>query len=48
MDGVRVSGSGVEARIIQSYRPMRNLDAAQRALFQWCLACRRAELSGSE
>lgn len=46
MDGVRISGNGVEARIIRSYRPMRNLDPDQRALLQWHIACRRAELNG--
>ena len=46
MDGVRVSGNGVEARVIKAYRPMRNLDPDQRALLQWHIACRRAELNG--
>jgi len=48
MDGVRISGSGVEARIIKAYRPMRNLDQDQRALLQWRIACRRAEIEGRE
>lgn len=46
MTGVRVSGNGVEARIIKSYRQTRNLDQDQRALFQWRIACRRAEING--
>jgi hypothetical protein len=46
MNGIRVSERGVEARIIKSYRQMRNLDADQRALLQWRIACRRAEING--
>ena len=46
MDGVRISGNGVAGRIIKSYRPMRNLDPDQRALLQWHISCRRAQLNG--
>jgi hypothetical protein len=46
MNGIRVSENGVEARIIKSYRQMRNLDGDQRALLQWRIACRRAEING--
>ena len=46
MNAIRISGTGVEARIIKSYRPMRNLDGDQRALLQWRIACRRAEING--
>lgn len=43
---VRVSGKGVEARVIKVYRPVRNLDGDQRALLNWRVACRRAEING--
>lgn len=46
LTGVRVSGSGVEARVIKTYRLPRNLDGDQRALLQWMIACRRAEING--
>lgn len=46
MSGVRVSGNGVEARIIKSYRQVRNLDGDQRALLNWRIACRRADIHG--
>ena len=46
MNGVRISGSGVEARIIKAYRPMRNPDQDQRELMKWKIDCRRAELKG--
>ena len=43
MKEVRVSGTGVEARIIKTYRMPRNLDGDQRELLKWRIACRRAE-----
>jgi hypothetical protein len=46
LTGVRVSGNGVEARIIKSYRQIRRLDGDQRSLLQWRIACRRAEING--
>lgn len=46
LTGIRVSGNGVEARVIKSYRLPRNLDGDQRALLQWMIACRRAEING--
>jgi len=46
MKEVRVSGKGVEARVIKTYRPVRNLDGDQRALLLWRVACRRAEING--
>ena len=46
MKEVRVSGKGVQARIVKAYRPVRNLDGDQRALLQWRIACRRAEIHG--
>jgi hypothetical protein len=46
MKEVRVSGTGVEARVIKTYRPMKNLDPAERELLKWHIACRRAELDG--
>ena len=42
---VRVSGNGVHARIVKTYRPLSNLDGDQRALLQWHVACRRAEIN---
>jgi hypothetical protein len=47
LNAVRVSGDGVEARIIKTYRPLRNLDQEQRALLQWRIASRRTQLEGS-
>ncbi|MEO8616940.1 MAG: hypothetical protein ABI600_17505 [Luteolibacter sp.] len=46
VNAVRVSGNGVDARIIKTYRPVKNLDKDERALLQWTIACRRAELTG--
>ncbi len=46
IDKVRVSGKGVEARVIKAYRPARNLDGDQRALLNWHIACRRAAIGG--
>ena len=43
---VRVSGTGVEAKIIKTYRPMRKIDPEQRELIRWKIACRRAQLDG--
>ena len=43
--GIRISGTGVEGSIIKSYRQMRNLDPYQRAMVQWHIACRRAEIN---
>lgn len=42
----RVSGTGVEARIIKTYRMPKNLDTDQRELMKWRIACRRAEING--
>jgi len=47
LNGVRVSGAGVEAKIIKTYRPMRNLDEEQREFLRWKIACRRAQLNGA-
>lgn len=44
--GVRVSGQGVTARVIRTYKPSRNLDQDERALLKWRVASRRAELQG--
>lgn len=46
MREVLVSGKGVQARIVKAYRPVRNLDGDQRALLQWHIACRRAQIHG--
>jgi hypothetical protein len=46
VDAVRVSGSGVEASVVKTYRTSRNMDGDQRALLRWRIACRRAELDG--
>lgn len=43
---VRVSGEGVTARIIKTYRSVRNLDGDERKLLEWRVACRRAEING--
>lgn len=43
----RISGTGVEARIIKAYRATRNLDQDQRGLMQWKIACRRARLANT-
>jgi hypothetical protein len=45
-NSVRVTGQGVQARVIKTYRAVRNLDQDQRALMQWRIACRRAQLAG--
>lgn len=47
VDGVRVSGDGVEARIIKTYPPLRMLEAEQRELMKWKIECRRAQLNGT-
>jgi hypothetical protein len=46
MKEVIVSGTGVQARIVKAYRPVRNIDGDQRALLKWHIACRRAEIHG--
>jgi hypothetical protein len=46
LNHVRVSGDGVTAKILKTYRPVRNLDGDQRKLLQWRINCRRAELIG--
>ena len=43
---VRVSGQGVTARVIRTYRGVRNLNGEQRQMLQWRIACRRAEIHG--
>ncbi|MCB1131073.1 MAG: hypothetical protein KDN05_08090, partial [Verrucomicrobiae bacterium] len=43
---VRVSGEGVTARVIRTYRGVRNLNGEQRQMLQWRIACRRAEIHG--
>ena len=48
LNHVRVSGNGVTAKIIQTYRPLRNLDGDQRKLLQWHVNCRRAEINGTK
>ncbi len=48
LNQARVSGEGVTAKIIQTYRPIRNLDGNQRQLIQWQINCRRAELNGTK
>jgi hypothetical protein len=46
VDAVRVSGTGVEATVVKTYRTSRNLDGDQRALLKWRIACRHAEIDG--
>jgi hypothetical protein len=46
VDAVRVSGTGVEATVIKTYRAVRNMDGDQRALLKWRIACRHAEIDG--
>ncbi len=41
---VRVSGAGVEARVIGNYRSLRQMSGDQRAVLRYLTACRRAEL----
>ncbi len=48
MNDVRISGDGVRASIIKTYRPTRNLDGDQRKLLQWRVASCRAELNGGK
>jgi hypothetical protein len=43
---VRVSGTGVRARVIDTYRAQRNIPPDQRAVMRWQIACRRAQLNG--
>jgi hypothetical protein len=46
VDAVRISGTGVEAAVVKTYRASRNMDGDQRALLKWRIACRRAEIDG--
>lgn len=45
---VRVSGEGVQARVIGTYRSLRNMNNDQRAVLQYMTARRMAELTGKE
>jgi hypothetical protein len=45
MKAVWISGSGVSGRIIETYRPPRNLNKGQRKMLKWRINCRLAELN---
>lgn len=45
---VRVSGVGVQARVVGNYRSLRNMGGDQRAVLRYLTAARKAELTGDK
>lgn len=45
---VRVSGRGVDARVVGNYRSLRNMSGDQRAVLRYLTAVRKAELTGGK
>lgn len=45
---VRISGEGVRATVVGTYRSLRNMGGDQRAVLRYLVASRRAELTGGK